>query len=497
MNPNPPRSSLLGRFKRLGQHSVIYGLGAIIQRLSGFILIPLYTTSLSVSDYAILGLVVLTGQIAEILFGMSLSSSMFRSYYDYETLQERKVVVATTYAMLLLSTVLLIAIGTVFATPLAAILLDDANLSVYLIIVFVGTSVGMFNQVGFDLLRLEERAVTYSSLRFISFLVETIAIIWFVAGLNWGVMGVLLGRLFATSLLQIVLLFLSWRYITFAFSFSEVRKMLAYGIPLSIAGLAGFVFTYVDRYFLKLFTNLDEVGLYTLAYQFGMIVTFLIITPFKLVWGPTFLSAKDDPRFQEFCAKTLSYLVIVVGFVLLGIVLFSREVIQIIADEAFWPAAQIVPIIALTYALWSTRSVIEIGMLLRRMTRVTAVIFLIGGAVNIALNLLLIPTWAGYGAAFATLISFTTMLLIIYTYNQRIYPISYEWLRLIKIAIIVSILYAVSWFVPTQSLFLAIGLKTILICLYPLLLLVGGVFTAVEKRQATRFITKRWAQFRA
>ena len=76
--------ALVAQIKRLGKHSVIYGLGGLIQRIVAVLLLPLYTRYLDPSDYgAIEALVALTAVIFALLRA-GIQSSFFRFYFDAE-----------------------------------------------------------------------------------------------------------------------------------------------------------------------------------------------------------------------------------------------------------------------------------------------------------------------------------------------------------------------------------------------------------------------------
>ena len=62
----------------------------------------------------------------------------------------------------------------------------------------------------------------------------------------------------------------------------------------------------------------------------------------------------------------------------------------------------------------------------------------VGAAANIGLNFLLIPYMGFVGAAWATCFSFGIMAFVLFCVNRRLYPISYEWKKLIYIVVTVS-----------------------------------------------------------
>src|SRR5204862_3240041 len=62
----------------------------------------------------------------------------------------------------------------------------------------------------------------------------------------------------------------------------------------------------------------------------------------------------------------------------------------------------------------------------------------VGAAVNVAANYFLIPSMGMAGAAWATLLAYCAMAVMLYFIVQRVYPIRYEWERIMKIALSLS-----------------------------------------------------------
>ena len=102
----------------------------------------------------------------------------------------------------------------------------------------------------------------------------------------------------------------------------------------------------------------------------------------------------------------------------------------------------------------------------------------IGALTNILLNLLLIPLYGAMGAAWATCASFATMAIMIFIMNRRMFPIQYEWGRIIRIIALMTIIYILS-----NSLILTNINKLILSAVFPILLILSGFMTKGERQR--------------
>jgi O-antigen/teichoic acid export membrane protein len=475
-------------FVRVGRQGVVYGLGAAAQQLAAIVLIPLYTTRLSPAEYGTLGLVLVAGQIAATFAGAGLRPGLFRSYYDYQTDTERRAVIATVALLTTATAGLICVLGIGLSPWLAAGVLGDRAYAVYFVLILLSAAGSSFVQIGLAVFRCRQQPTQFVVAQLAVFLVRVALVVYFVAVAQRGVYGVLLGY-FLTDVLAAV--WLLWRLRASVFHRirrDEIRKIASYGAPLVLVGLFGFVSTYADRYIINAFHTRHEVGLYTLAYQFGMLMTIALITPLKLVWGPIFLSIKDQPNFPRVCSLALTYVVLMGSVVFLAIALLSPAVLRLIAEPEFAAASRVIPLVALAYLIWSTRSIVEVGVQLARRTEIIAGFTGVGAVINLGLNLILVPRFGIAGAAWTTVITFSTIIVIDGLINRRFLAVAYEWGRLIRIAIAACIVFIIGTQLSFASFTAGVLVKLSLLAAFPLLLLLLGFFHRHELTEFRRLI---------
>jgi len=469
------------KFKLLAGQGVLYGAGSIAGRLAGIILIPLYTRVLATSEYGILGLILITGQVAGVVFSLGLRQGLVRSFFDYDRDKDRKIVISTVIFLTAFNSIFLLLCGLFFAGLLSKSLFGTSEYGFYFILIIAGTVCDMFNQIAFSVFRVRHEAKNFVLYQTLSLLARAGIIIYLVAVAGWGIKGVIVGQLIANGISMVFLLWLIRNHIVARFSISEAGRLVRYGTPLAFVGIFAFVMNYLDRIILNHYVTLDEVGLYTLAYQLGMLVNIVLIAPLKRLWAPVFLSVKEDANFSRFCAKSLTYVMAIAGFVFLLIGLLSREVLVIMSARQYWDSYRVIPIIALTYSVWSVRSMVDVGVVLKRKTGAIALCTSIGAVLNIDLNLILIPRYGMVGAAWATLISFMVTLGLSYAYNRSLFRIEYEWARLVKICAVVVVIFSAGYLYQISNLYLSIAFKLgIIIVLYPLGLFLVSFFDKPE-----------------
>ncbi len=98
----PNRYLLLGEGKDIYQeikdtlqHYLVYGVTNILIKMTGFILIPVYTRYLLPAEYGILSILMIVFSVASILYSLGMGAGLTRSYYDYPSPDRHRMVVST------------------------------------------------------------------------------------------------------------------------------------------------------------------------------------------------------------------------------------------------------------------------------------------------------------------------------------------------------------------------------------------------------------------
>ena len=463
-------TSLFEKFKETGKHGIIFGIGGVLQKTIAFFLLPIYTTRLAAAEYGALGLLTTTGSILSTIFLMGINYGLFRSYFDYKDDENRKKVISSAFFMILASNLILLFFGLVFSKQISHLIFGSYEYNYHFILITIITVLEIFNVIPSAVLQAKKKSVVFISFQVIFLLIRLGLIIYLIIGKGIGIMGVLIGNLAVGFLSFIAYYFYIRKEFVARFVKSEAISMLKVGLPLIPSNLSVFIFNSIDRYFLNYYTNLSEVGLYNLAYNFGNLVTVLFATPMALIWPAMFLSVKDHKNVKEFYTRALTYSSMIAFFIFLGIALLSEEAIKIFANEEYWAAYTVIPIIVLTYVIWSLRKSILVGVILKKKTLAQASIFLIGALINIGLNFLLIPGYGMMGAAISTIISYIIIMIILVIYCRRLMEVNFEWSRIIKIFLATSIIFCAGYFINIENIAASIFFKVLIIIFYPFLL---------------------------
>ena len=77
--------------KRFFKHTSIYAIGNIINRIGAFILLPVYTNYLSVSEYGIVEIFYVISSVVSGILAIGLAHATLRFYFEFNDESDRKI----------------------------------------------------------------------------------------------------------------------------------------------------------------------------------------------------------------------------------------------------------------------------------------------------------------------------------------------------------------------------------------------------------------------
>jgi O-antigen/teichoic acid export membrane protein len=204
----------------------------------------------------------------------------------------------------------------------------------------------------------------------------------------------------------------------------------------------------------------------------------LLLTAFRMAWPAFAYSIRDEQEARRTYAFVLTYLTVVTAWVALALTLLSPWLVDLLAADQFAESSEVVGPLAFSTVAYAAYVVIAIGVGRARRTQFNWVVTGAAAVVNVALNLALIPPYGMIGAAIATVAAYTTMAIGMAWWSQRIYPVPYQWRRVVTAA-----LGAVTLAAAGKELDVGIPAAVALTLAYPIVLLALGFTSAGERRR--------------
>jgi O-antigen/teichoic acid export membrane protein len=251
------------------------------------------------------------------------------------------------------------------------------------------------------------------------------------------------------------------------------------------AELSLYALNFVDRIIIVRTLGLAEAGLYSLAVKFAQAVN-VLVRGFQLAWPPLAYSIRDDDDARRAYAAVVTWFVVGGAFVVSGMWLLSRWIVRALAAPEFFDSYEAIGPIAAGVTLYALYMVLVVILGRTGRTEFNFPATAAALAANVVLNLVLVPPFGIVGAGLALVASYLVVLALMYGFTQRLFPVPYEWGRLMRVLLVSAALVAAGeLLLPTDGL-LGLLARTALWLTYPLALLAIGFFTPGERAWLSR-----------
>jgi O-antigen/teichoic acid export membrane protein len=475
------------------KHTVIYGLGKSSEQFAKFLLLPLYTRFLTPSDYGILSLVSFFTGFVGIIFGLGTSSSVFRFYRTSDNQnQQQEAFYSSLILILVWCSIVLMAIYP-FNKIISQVLFDSEDYGKYIMIGLGSSALVSIYSIPMFILRAEERSVLFVSNNIFKLLLSVGLGVTFVVLLKRAALGALEAGLLTAIIFTVYTITRQVRRSGFGFNWSLLIKLLKYGSPFIISGFGFVILNSSDKYFLKKFTTLDQVGIYSVGYTLGTGVM-LIIGAFQNAWPQLMFDYRERSDAGEFYGKVLTYYVGIMGIIWLGIALFSKEIVMLMTPEKFWDAYRVIPLISLAFIFTGAASILSSGIYTRDKTYNELIINPIAAGLCLGLNFIFISKWGMIGAAWATLISFVGSFFL-YSFRAAKYlKIAVQWKKVLGVLFIIIIALVATLLSPFSGIFIVVCTKVAILSVVIVIMLKSNLFFRLECIHLLRHYRKLFNQ---
>ncbi len=481
---------MFGEIKKLFKHSAIYSFGNISGRIISFLLLPVYTRLLTTQEYGILAIITVFRSILQILVNLGSKSSVVKIFFEVDHKQERKEVISTGFYSLLIISFSSILLLWFFREKLAFFFIDNPKFTYLFSFALLASFFYIIKTIPLSVFRAQEKTVEYTIFAFLTLILGLLFNIVFVIVFRENIRGILKSAFLSEIIVFLLILIPFSKNLVLKFKKKYLTQMLTFGLPIVPSGLALWILTLLDRYFLKVFTSMDIVGIYSIGYKIASIMSMLVIVPFTMAWSPLMLKWYKEKNAKELYANVYKYFSVAGFFLALIISLYSKEIIQIMTTPAYYTAYRIVPFIVLSHLFHGFYMIFAAGCTFARKTFYFPIATGVAALMNTVLNILLIPYYQMMGAAVATVISYLTMTVLMYIFSERYYHIPFNFINTIKIGFVATMLSLLGLFI-TENIVISILLKLLfLFCYFPLLYILR-IFSEKEIKVLKRFIKTR------
>ncbi len=419
----------------------------IAAKLLNQILTPIVTRVLNmpagIADYGNFNVVMAFISFVNVVFTYGMETAYFRFSASGT---DRNKLFQTTFASLLVSTILLSTLLIIFRVPISHLVWLDGHPE------YVTWCVGIIAfdtlaAIPFARLRQEERPRKYAFTRVAGIVVNIVLTIYF---LQWcpthlsaepgnkftiwfnqnNSAGFMLLANLAASAFTFLLLIGEWISFRFRFDSELWKKIIVYSAPMVVIGLGGMVNETFDRIMLPRLlpvSALDAsiaVGIYGANYRISIFIT-LFITAFRMSAEPFFFGQSSDKNAPKTYARVMKWFVIVLCFAFLFTSMYM-DIWKYFVGTAYRSGLGVVPILLAANVCLGIYYNLAVWYKITDRMNMGMLITFIGAAITLVLNFIFIPHYGMYACAWATLAAYSSMMVISYFMGQKYFPVPYN-----------------------------------------------------------------------
>ena len=414
-----------------------------------------------------------------VFFNVVLAYGMETSFFRfYNSEDDKKNVISTSTVSLFWSTLGFLVLALLLRHTLASWSDISVEYITYTIWILTLDALAI---IPFSKLRAEKKPMKYAAIKMTNVSINLLLNVFFLAFLPKlaannpnGFLSTIyfkdfqIGYIFVSNLIAsfVTLLVLIPNYTSISWHFDKVlwAKMMKYGLPILFAGIAFAINEHFDKILLDwMHVPLSEIGAYAACYKIGMFMV-LFRTAYTLGIEPFFFSHASNENAQQTYATITKYFVIFGSFICLFVIVFADLLKRVLVPNPnYWDAMKVVPLIVLANFFLGIYTNLSVWYKLIDKTRIGAYISLVGAAITLILNWLLIPTMSYYGSAIATIAAYGSMMIISYKWGQNHYPIPYDFNKIFSYLGLTILFSATSFYIPVlrENYFVKIGLLVV------------------------------------
>ncbi len=486
---------MLQDIKSTSKNSTIYALGNIATKAIGLILIPIYTDPeyLSKADYGVLAVLEATVHLLVGLLSMSMANSLKRWYWDKKYINNQKSIFFTTLVFLIITLIPVIFLLTQNADIFSRLIFSKTTYSYLLKLTICSAGLQIISQHVLTLAKIQSRSGLFTFVQVSNFTLKLGLILWGILLKDRGLEAIWEAYVIGDCFTLLLLLPYVFKNISIHFQKNILLQMLSYGFPLMLATVSTVIMSVTDRYMLNSMSGLENTGIYSLGFRIANTLKIVITTSIISALTPLRMKKMTEPGNKRFYSKSMTYSGFVFAITLLGLSLFSLELIKVITGaKAYWNANGVIPLISFALLFDLLKHNATIGLIITKRTSVMGLLIFLTSVINIGLNLVFIPVWDIYGAGLATLISHIFFFLAISVASQKMYFIPYEWKKIAVMILMLVFFVITGLIISGWNVWLRLSIKIMLFIGFPFILYAFNFYEEIE----IKTLKKIWKSYK-
>jgi len=387
--------------------SLVYGVGdVIVLVVGGFLLLPLYTRTLSQQEFGIYVIVRANIEIFTYVLYFGLPSAAGRLYFDHRKAGRHVEYLSSVLTFYLLSCAAFVCVFGFWGDRIWQALSPTTPVLPYLWFSVALAAVSFLSALGTLWLRMENRAATFAFVQVAASGVLAVLAVINLVVLHKGLTGLLIALLVSSAGSALVLPYLfGTRYRPVA-RFEHITESLRYAVPVVIMYVAYFVLNRFSTLILQRHAPVAQIAVFGLAQQLATIVS-VVAAAFGKALQPAVFAA-EPAEVMAVVRRSASLQIVLMFCVTSAVVMFASEMFHFIAPPSYGSGDELLLILAVGALVYSFGLISDTALLYYRRPNLCLAVSLLGAALSALLSFWLIPKYQLLGAALAGAIAMLT-----------------------------------------------------------------------------------------
>ena len=475
------------QMKILAKETAIYGVSSIVGKFLNWMLVPLYTYVLQQqSDYGIVTNLYAWTALLLVILTYGMETGFFR--FSNKEGENPQTVYSTSLIALFTTSLLFAVVCVIWQVPIANTLGYPSH-SEFIALLGIVVAMDAFASIPFAYLRYRKRPLQFAALKLL-FVFLNIALNLFFLVLcpkiqDWGVISswydpnygvgyVFVANILATGIQTLCLLpaiLEGGKHSKGLFSWTLLKQMLKYSLPLLVLGVCGIMNQTLDRILFPFFYEgadaQTQLGIYGACFKVAMVMM-MFTQAFRYAYEPFVFAKHKDRESVEAYADAMKYYIIFSYMILLGMI-FYLDLLKFIIAPSYWEGLKVVPVVLWTYIFQGVYFNLSFWYKLTDKTQWGAYFSLIGVVITFGLQAVFVPRIGYMASAASSTVCYLVIMLLSYIIGRRHLEIPYDLRRIgIYTGIVIAILagyYGLAQLLPMNE-WTKMGIGTILLIIY-------------------------------
>jgi O-antigen/teichoic acid export membrane protein len=478
--------------------TIIYGLGNVAVKVVGLLLIPLFTNQkyFTTDQFGVMGMLDITATVLTAMLASGLPQSLTRWFWDKDHKNNQKGIFFMSMSSQIVISLLFCLVLIPLSGNLSMLLFSKTDWEKVIGFVIMASAIQSVNNVINTLMRLQSRSVLYTLTNLLKLIIVLSLTVYFIVSKKMGLEGIYLAQVIGNAFIVLILVGYVIKNTRVFFDKVIFKSMNNYGFPLLLANISAALLTVIDRFSLNSLSVLKSVALYTLAFKVTSVLKLVLVDSMKLALGPMMIKRIDTPNNKRFYSKVLLYSSYILMFAVIGVSLFSFEIVKVIAtSRTYWDAVVIIPVLSLSIFFVNMKEVTVYGLHIAKKTRIIGIIVVFSTILSLVLNILLIPIWNITGAAIATLLSQFIYWYACFYFSQKVFYVPYEIRKILVMLLVGAALSFSGLLINGMNLLPRMAIKTVCLISFPFILYLFRFYEPIELQTIRGFI-KKWSKIK-